>query len=141
MRISDWSSDVCSSDLGRVEGDHARITNHPWVISRPRICGMLDFTQLELVNDFAAQSMAIPALRQSDVIAIGGASGKPDATPANRTYAVIGPGTGLGVGVLVVRDGHYWPLETEGGHVSFPPGTPEEIAILERLSEIGRAHV
>src|SRR3546814_5686054 len=23
---------------GRVEGDHARIANHPWVISRPRIC-------------------------------------------------------------------------------------------------------
>src|SRR3546814_4945258 len=75
---------------GRVEGDHARITNHPWVISRPRICEMLDFTQLELVNDFAAQSMAIPALRQSDVIAIGGATWKPDATPANRTSAVIG---------------------------------------------------
>src|SRR3546814_16446983 len=83
--------------------------------------------------------MAIPALRQSDVIAIGGATWKPDATPANRTYAVIGPGTGLGVGVLVVRDGHYWPLETEGGHVSFPPGTPEEITILERLSaQFGR---
>src|SRR3546814_17996203 len=49
---------------GRVEGDHARITNHPWVISRPRICEMLDFTQLELVHDFAAQSMEIPALRQ-----------------------------------------------------------------------------
>src|SRR3546814_7973121 len=33
----------------------------------------------------------------------------------------------------------YWPLETEGGHVSFPPGTPEEIAILERLSaQFGR---
>src|SRR5690606_6798916 len=115
---------------GRVEGEHARITNHPWVISRPRICGMLDFAQLELVNDFAAQSMAIPALRRSDVIAIGGVAWSPAAAPADRTYPVIGPGTVLGVGVLVGRDGRYWPLETEGGHVSFPPGTPEEIAIL-----------
>lgn len=124
---------------GRVEGEHARITNHPWVISRPRIREMLDFTRLELVNDFAAQSMAIPALRQGDVIAIGGVTWTPDATPVDRTYAVIGPGTGLGVGVLVVRDGQYWPLETEGGHVSFPPGTPEEIEILERLSaQFGR---
>src|SRR3546814_1572823 len=83
--------------------------------------------------------MVCRSLGQSDVIAIGGATWKPDATPDNRTYAVIGPGTGLGVGVLVVRDGHYWPLETEGGHVSFPPGTPEEIAILERLSaQFGR---
>src|SRR3546814_18714783 len=120
MRISDWSSDVCSSDLGRVEGDHARITNHPWVISRPRICEMLDFTQLELVNDFAAQSMAIPALRQSDVIAIGGATWKPDATPAHRTYAVIGPGTGLGGGGVLVRDGNYRPRGTGGGHGRLP---------------------
>ena len=124
---------------GRVEGGLARITNHPWVISAPRIREMLGFSDLRLVNDFAAQSMAIPALREGDVIAVGGATWSPDTTPVDRTYAVMGPGTGLGVGILVVRDGRCWPLETEGGHVSFPPGTPEEIAILERLSaQFGR---
>jgi len=124
---------------GRVEGDEARITNHPWVISRSRICDMLGFEQLQLVNDFAAQSMAIPALQASDVVPLGGAVWSPDREPRDRIYAVIGPGTGLGVGALVVRDGHHYPLETEGGHVSFPPGTPEEIAILERLSaQFGR---
>ena len=124
---------------GRVEGDQARITNHPWVISRNRVCAMLGFEQLQLVNDFAAQSMAIPALRASDVVALGGADWRPDNEPRDRTYAVIGPGTGLGVGALVVREGHHYPLETEGGHVSFPPGTPEEIAVLERLSaQFGR---
>lgn len=124
---------------GRVEGDNARITNHPWVISRPRICEMLGFEQLELVNDFAAQSMAVVALRASDVVPVGGASWTPDEVPRDRIYAVLGPGTGLGVGILVVRDGRHYALETEGGHVSFPPGTPEEIAILERLSaQFGR---
>ena len=124
---------------GRVEGDEARITNHPWVISRSRVCDMLGFAQLQLVNDFAAQSMAIAALRSTDVVPLGGANWSPDREPRDRTYAVIGPGTGLGVGALVVRDGHHYPLETEGGHVSFPPGTPEEIAILERLSaQFGR---
>jgi glucokinase len=126
---------------GRVEGGHARITNHPWVISAPRVGAMIGLSSLRLVNDFAAQSMAIPVLRDSDVVAVGGATWSPGgADPAtDRTYAVIGPGTGLGVGILVVRDGHCWPLETEGGHVSFPPGTPEEIAILERLSaQFGR---
>ena len=124
---------------GRVEDGHARITNHPWVISAPRIREMIGFSSLRLVNDFAAQSMAIPALRESDVVALGGATWIADSAPADRVYAVIGPGTGLGVGILVVRDGRHWALETEGGHVSFPPGTPEEIAILERLSaQFGR---
>ena len=124
---------------GRVEGEHARITNHPWVISASRIREVTGLSALRLVNDFAAQSMAIPALRDSDVVALGGVAWVPDDAPADRIYAVIGPGTGLGVGILVVRDGQSWALETEGGHVSFPPGTPEEIAILERLSaQFGR---
>lgn len=129
---------------GRVDGDEARITNHPWVISRTRIQAALAFDDLELINDFAAQAMAILLLGGDGVVPVGGAlsgsvAGERKSGHANRTYAVIGPGTGLGVGALVVRDGHAFPLETEGGHVSFPPGTPEEIAILERLSaQFGR---
>lgn len=129
---------------GRVDGDVARITNHPWVISRTRTCRVLDFERIDLVNDFAAQSMAILLLRSTDVAILGGAGWTPasdDSASAGRDaiYAVIGPGTGLGVGILVVRDGEAWPLETEGGHVSFPPGTPEEIAMLDRLSaQFGR---
>ena len=43
------------------------------------------------------------------------------------------------MGALVIREGRQYPLETEGGHVSFPPGTPEELAILDRLSaQFGR---
>ena len=124
---------------GRVDGDEARITNHPWVISRPRTQAQLGFERVTLVNDFAAQAMAIPLLQSGDVVRIGGASWVPDESPAHRTYAILGPGTGLGVGGLVIRDGRHYPLETEGGHVSFPPGTPEELAILDRLSaQFGR---
>ena len=125
---------------GRVEGDEARITNHPWVISRTRTMRVLQLESLQLVNDFAAQAMAILLLQREDVVPIGSADWTPDEdTSRDRTYAVIGPGTGLGVGALIVRDGQAWPLETEGGHVSFPPGTPEELAILDRLSaQFGR---
>ena len=124
---------------GRVDGDEARITNHPWVISRPRLQAQLGLQRVSLINDFAAQAMAIPLLGTDDVVQIGGVSWEPEANPRHRTYAVLGPGTGLGVGALVIRDGHHHPLETEGGHVSFPPGTPEELAILDRLSaQFGR---
>lgn len=132
---------------GRVEGDEARITNHPWVISRIRTQAALRFDGLLLANDFAAQAMAIPFYTPDDIAVIGGATpgrirGRlwaPGRNAQDRTYAVIGPGTGLGVGALMVRDGCHHPLETEGGHVSFPPGTPEELDILERLSaQFGR---
>jgi len=124
---------------GRVDGDEARITNHPWVISRSRTRDMLGFEQVHLINDFAAQAMAISLYRAEDVVPIGGMGWAPAPLDQPRTYAVLGPGTGLGVGGLVVRDGRCYPLETEGGHVSFPPGTPEEIRILEILSsQFGR---
>ena len=124
---------------GRVDGDEARITNHPWVISRSRTRDMLGFRDVHLLNDFAAQAMAISLYRPEDVVQIGGAGWTPAAPDQPRTYAVLGPGTGLGVGGLVVRDGRCYPLETEGGHVSFPPGTPEETRILEILSaQFGR---
>lgn len=124
---------------GRVEGDQARITNHPWVISRNRTQAALGFDDLQLINDFAAQAMAVLLLEGDALVPIGGASARPFSVGVDRNYAVIGPGTGLGVGALIVRDGRAYPLETEGGHVSFPPGTPEEIEILERLSaQFGR---
>jgi len=121
------------------DGDHARITNHPWVISRARTQSMLEFERLDLINDFAAQALSIPLLNREDVATIGGTSWHPERKPKDRTYAVIGPGTGLGVGGLLIRDGRIHALETEGGHASFPPGTPEEVQILERLStQFGR---
>jgi len=122
---------------GRVTGDEARITNHPWVISAERIRRALALEQVHLVNDFAAQAMAVPLLGASDVTRIGSAewSVRGEDPPARDfTYAVIGPGTGLGVGALLRRDGRLHALQTEGGHASFAPGTPEEIAVLQRLS-------
>lgn len=118
---------------GRVDGDIARMTNHPWVVSSERAREALELDSVDLVNDFVAQSMAVELLGGGDTRALG-APARIAADGTNRTFAVIGPGTGLGVGALVIRDGRAWPLATEGGHAGFAPGTPEEIAILERLS-------
>lgn len=120
---------------GHVDGDEARITNHPWVISRSRTASMLGFERLQLINDFTAQAMSIALLQPSDVVQIGGAAWQPGSAGQPRNYCVIGPGTGLGVGGLIVRDGRNYPLATEGGHASFPPGTPEETRILDILSQ------
>ena len=121
---------------GRIDGDQARITNHPWVISRSRTAQMLGFDQVHLLNDFAAQAMAIRLFGPDDVVRIGAPDWSPAPPEQARTYAVLGPGTGLGVGGLIVRDGRCRPLQTEGGHVSFPPGTPEELDIHRALCQI-----
>jgi len=120
---------------GRVDGDEARITNHPWVISRSRTAAQLGMSQLHLINDFVAQAMSVALLRPADVVQVGGAGWQPAALSVPRNYCVIGPGTGLGVGGLLVRDGRCYPLATEGGHASFAPTTPEQIRILEILTQ------
>jgi glucokinase len=118
---------------GRVDGDEARMTNHAWVISARRIQDALGLEALHLVNDFVAQAASIRLLKASDIVALGAPSWRPLVADSG-TYAILGPGTGLGMGGLVVRGGRHYPLATEGGHASFAPGTPEEIEVLKRLS-------
>lgn len=119
---------------GRVDGDEARITNHPWLISRRATAEALGFQHFHLVNDFTAQAMAVQLLTDDDLAVIGDIA-RCQSTAPSRTYAVIGPGTGLGVSGLLVRDGIATALETEGGHVSFAPSNPEELEILRELSQ------
>ena len=119
---------------GRVDGDAAKITNHSWTISRQDTQAKLGLPRLALVNDFAAQAMAISLLGPEDLATIGAVPWQPSRAPA-RTYAVVGPGTGLGVGALIVREGCTFALETEGGHVSFAPCNDEESHLLERMAE------
>ena len=124
---------------GRVERAQARMTNHPWVVSADRVRQALGLEAVHLVNDFVAQSAAVRLLGEEDVVAIGAPSRIEVGGDEPRSFAVLGPGTGLGVGALVYRDGRHYPLATEGGHASFAPGTPEEIQVLERLSaDFGR---
>src|SRR3546814_2050770 len=51
MRISDWSSDVCSSDLGELKRKLPRVTIFPkshYVTPREKIVGMFDSIRDEL---------------------------------------------------------------------------------------------
>lgn len=124
---------------GRVDGDLAQITNHPWLISRSATCAALGFEALALINDFTAQALATELLGADDLVVVGDPLPRPASNPGSRTYAVLGPGTGLGVSALLQRDGRSHALETEGGHVGFAASTPEEAAILADLAgEYGR---
>lgn len=120
---------------GPVDGDEVRMTNHRWRVSASQLGQALQLDTLQLVNDFAAQAMALPLLREGDLVPLGGPARPVDVDHAlPGTCVVLGPGTGLGVGALLRREGRWLPLATEGGHAGFAPETAEEIAILQRLS-------
>ena len=119
---------------GPVRGGEVRITNNPWVISAAHVAATLGLDAVRIVNDFAAMSAALPALEPAALRPIG-AGGVPAidlAVPG--VFGIMGPGTGLGVGLLVVHDGRALILETEGGHVSFAPTSAEQAAVRRVLA-------
>ncbi len=118
---------------GPVRGSEVQLTNHAWRISAPQLEQELGLDSIRLVNDFAAVSMCLPLLSGADVLALGPPVPVIRQRPGRQTFCVLGPGTGLGVSGLVVRDALVVGLETEGGHGSFAPTNEEEIAILRHL--------
>lgn len=118
---------------GRVDAGEVKITNLPWTVSAQAVAEGLKLASVRLVNDFAAQSRCLPLLAPDDLEIIGTPPAPSLRGTQSRTVAVAGPGTGLGVGALLMRNGHAIELETEGGHLSFAPATDEETAVLARL--------
>jgi glucokinase len=127
---------------GRIEDGAVQMTNHAWFISATRLQADLQLQSVTLVNDFAAVGMSLPLLTGADMLAVG-----PPLAPITRdkprqTFCVLGPGTGMGVSALAVRDAAVLELETEGGHISFAPSNEEEIAVLRQLlRRFGRVSV
>jgi glucokinase len=111
-----------------VDGDAVSMTNHTWSFSTAALREELDLSTLLVVNDFTALAMALPHLRPSQRIRVGGG-----VELAGRTIGLIGPGTGLGVSGIVPVEGGWAPLASEGGHASFAPADETEIAIMQQL--------
>jgi len=120
---------------GRIaNGETVQITNNPWAVSARNLEQKLGLAKVKLVNDFAAQGMAVPLLSASHLTAVGPQPLPRRSDSPTQTYVVMGPGTGLGVAGLLLREGHWIVLETEGGHAGFAAHTAEDVEILHRLN-------
>lgn len=109
-----------------VSGEEIRLTNRAWSFLRGDLQRALGLERLHLLNDFGAVAWSVPALATDDQMLLHG----PDEAPLRSPVTVLGPGTGLGVAMLVGDATHGWNVvETEGGHVSFAPLGDEEAAI------------
>jgi len=114
-----------------VGGDEIRLTNRAWSFSQRELRLALGLRNLEILNDFGAVAFAVPALQPDDAATLYGAQDAPLRGPVT----VLGPGTGLGVALLVGDATRNWQIvETEGGHVTFAPLGDEELAIARWLN-------
>jgi glucokinase len=111
-----------------VTKDQVTLTNHPWTFSIDGLRRRYGWERLAVLNDFAANALAIPHLAEADRLQIGAGAPAPD-TP----IAVIGPGTGLGVSALVPTQAGFAPIQGEGGHVTMAPANARESAVLDLM--------
>jgi glucokinase len=111
-----------------VDSDWIHLTNAPWAFSVRATAQALGLRRLAAINDFTAQALAVTRLGSGDRTQIAG--GVP--APAGA-IGVIGPGTGLGVAGLLPLRGTYYPIPSEGGHVSLAPHDERETAVLAAL--------
>ena len=115
---------------GPVKNGSIHLTNAGWTISERELRDALKVQLARVVNDFEALGEAIPVFEPQDLHQIGPLPFDPK---AEGTVAVVGPGTGLGVGGLIRREGAMLPLVTEGGHASFAPQDELEVEVLKIL--------
>jgi glucokinase len=116
---------------GRVEADNVQITNSAWTFSARALSESQRFEHLHVINDFEAVGHAVGALRGADLEPVG-----PQrlSLPLNHgVCAILGVGTGLGVGGVVANQGAFTVLATEGGHASFAPTSERSIELLRWL--------
>jgi glucokinase len=123
-------SALCLAVAGVVRDGHARLTNRTLVFDAEALGRR--FASCRLVNDFVAASLGVPHVAESELVTIGAAA------PGVGTKAVIGPGTGLGMGILVPGASGYRALPSEGGHGDLASTDPLEHEVYQLLAaEVG----
>ena len=115
---------------GPTGADEVHFTNSNWVVSASGIKHRFGFQSVTLVNDFAAQARAVPANRPDEFETL-----IPGTPVAGAPMVVLGPGTGLGMAILIPNGKDWQVLPAEAGHQAYGPCSPRERQILEHVSQ------
>lgn len=127
---SDLPDSLAIAFAGPVGGEVLKLTNNPWVIRPGLMRERLGVERFTIVNDFGAVAHAVAALGDEHFRHICG----PDrALPKPGVITIVGPGTGLGVAILLRKADRYEVIETEAGHVDFAPLDSLEDRILVEM--------
>ena len=115
---------------GPAESPPFRLTNSGWVLDSASLRAAFGFRRLMFLNDFAAMAHGVAALPPERLRRL---FGQGEALPACGAITVVGPGTGLGVGLVSRGPGGGRVIPTEGGHIGFAPVDAAEDRLLAAL--------
>jgi len=115
---------------GPVRGATISFTNSPWRIARDGLAEALGLERVLLINDFGAVGHAVAVLPEGDFARVCGPEGP---LPTHGAISIVGPGTGLGVAIVLRGAAGAQVIETEGGHTAFAPLDAFEQALHARL--------
>lgn len=120
----------CFGVAAVVHKGHARLTNREWVLNEKKLENSFGFTGVILINDLTAVCSGLPFLGKTELFQI-----QRGQVEEQGVQAVIAPGTGLGEGYLIHRDGCFSPQGSEGGHCDFAPLNQEQSRLLSYLQQ------
>lgn len=123
---------ACFGVAGPIEqiayGQSVKVTNLPWEISTASLEEETGIAKIKMINDFQAIGFGIEALEEGDLVVLQSGTAQKHAP-----RVVIGPGTGLGMAMMVWRDDHYEVISSEGGHADFAPADALQMQLLNFL--------
>lgn len=119
---------ACFAVPGPVHDGHVETTNLRWLVDEASLAAQTGIPSVRLINDFAAVGHGIQRLQPDDVVTV-----KPGRADPDGAIAVIGPGTGLGHGIVMRRGDEALVLPSEGGHADFAPADEVEWELVRHL--------
>jgi glucokinase len=112
------------------DGTSARLTNLHWTIDAAELARRFGLPPPRLVNDFAAAAVGAVTAPDDQLALLQ--AGEP---LAEAPRLVVGAGTGLGMAIVLPRDGGWQCIAGEGGHVAFAPANEQQSALWHFLAQ------
>lgn len=115
---------ACLAVAGPSSGSSMIMTNLGWRAQAEALQQRFKLRHVLFINDFQAIAQAIPALAEGDSMAVGAGT-----VDLGQPACVLGPGTGLGVALLIPDANSPVAIATEGGHTALSANTDREAAV------------
>lgn len=126
---------ACLGLAGPVEEGTSRLPNLGWKVRREELAAATGIPWLRLINDFRAVGRGVLLLEEEQLATLQEGGTEPGAP-----VALIGAGTGLGIGYLAATRSPPRVYASEGGHADFAPRNETEWCLTRFLiKRYGRA--